>query len=132
MTTLFTESRQECPICYLDFEEGEEVSVCPCHNTHVYHKYCLDEVVDYNNEKGKDNTCAICRSKFKPENVVTLKYGGTKPDAENATITETQMIDKANMADKTQEMLRPGDSSAITPDIANENIKVHAPIDEEE
>jgi hypothetical protein len=33
---------EQCPICLLDFEEGDDLRVLPCEGGHVYHKACID------------------------------------------------------------------------------------------
>jgi hypothetical protein len=33
---------EQCPICLLDFETGDDLRVLPCEIGHVYHKACID------------------------------------------------------------------------------------------
>ena len=33
---------EQCPICLLDFEDGEDLRVLPCEKEHVYHQTCID------------------------------------------------------------------------------------------
>lgn len=35
-------SDDQCPICLLDFETGDDLRVLPCEIGHVYHKACID------------------------------------------------------------------------------------------
>jgi hypothetical protein len=41
----------QCPICLLDFEEGDDIRVLPCEREHSYHQACIDP------------WCVICRTK---------------------------------------------------------------------
>ena len=34
--------QDQCPICLLDFEEGDDLRVLPCEREHVYHQGCID------------------------------------------------------------------------------------------
>lgn len=43
----------ECPICLVDYEDNDEVTVLPCY--HTGHKACLDTWLKIN------KTCAVCR-----------------------------------------------------------------------
>lgn len=36
------EEEEVCPICLLEFEEGDEVRVLPCQLAHSFHKECID------------------------------------------------------------------------------------------
>jgi hypothetical protein len=35
-------TQDQCPICLLEFEEGEDLRVLPCEREHVYHQGCID------------------------------------------------------------------------------------------
>lgn len=35
-------TQDQCPICLVDFEEGDDLRVLPCEKEHVYHKACID------------------------------------------------------------------------------------------
>jgi hypothetical protein len=35
-------SQDQCPICLIDFEEGDDLRVLPCEREHVYHQGCID------------------------------------------------------------------------------------------
>ena len=34
--------QDQCPICLIDFEEGDDLRVLPCEREHVYHQTCID------------------------------------------------------------------------------------------
>ncbi len=36
------EEEETCPICLLDFEDGDDVRVLPCQQAHSYHQACID------------------------------------------------------------------------------------------
>lgn len=47
---------ESCPICYIDYEEGNEMKVLSCQ--HGYHTSCLQ------NWLKKNATCPICKSQI--------------------------------------------------------------------
>ena len=48
--------RETCPICIVDFEEGEDVRVLPCEGKHVFHQACVDPWL-----LELSSSCPICR-----------------------------------------------------------------------
>lgn len=47
---------EQCPICLLDFEDGEDLRVLPCEKEHVYHQTCIDPwLLDVS------SSCPLCR-----------------------------------------------------------------------
>ncbi|KZV81895.1 hypothetical protein EXIGLDRAFT_360558 [Exidia glandulosa HHB12029] len=51
--------RAACPICILDFEEGEDVRVLPCKGHHMFHRECVDPwLLD------SSGSCPLCREDF--------------------------------------------------------------------
>ena len=48
--------RETCPICIVDFEEGDDVRVLPCPGHHRFHKDCVDPWL-----LELSTSCPICR-----------------------------------------------------------------------
>jgi len=46
----------QCPICLLDFEEGDDLRLLPCEKEHVYHKACIDPWL-----LQVSGSCPLCR-----------------------------------------------------------------------
>ncbi|KAJ1304717.1 hypothetical protein OPQ81_005855 [Rhizoctonia solani] len=50
---------ETCPICILDFEEGDDVRVLPCEGRHKFHKDCVDQWL-----LELSSSCPLCREDF--------------------------------------------------------------------
>ena len=48
--------RETCPICIVDFEEGDDLRVLPCEGKHVFHQTCVDPWL-----LELSSSCPICR-----------------------------------------------------------------------
>ena len=48
--------RDTCPICILDFEEGDDLRILPCEGKHVFHQECVDPWL-----LELSSSCPICR-----------------------------------------------------------------------
>ncbi len=48
--------RETCPICIVDFEEGDDLRVLPCDGSHRFHKDCVDPWL-----LELSGSCPICR-----------------------------------------------------------------------
>jgi len=48
--------RETCPICIVDFEDGDDVRVLPCEGKHVFHQACVDPWL-----LELSSSCPICR-----------------------------------------------------------------------
>src|SRR6266404_4373064 len=48
--------RDTCPICIVDFEDGDDVRVLPCEGKHVFHQACVDPWL-----LELSSSCPICR-----------------------------------------------------------------------
>jgi hypothetical protein len=48
--------RETCPICIVDFEDGDDVRVLPCEGQHVFHQACVDPWL-----LELSSSCPICR-----------------------------------------------------------------------
>ncbi|WVQ68112.1 uncharacterized protein L199_006318 [Kwoniella botswanensis] len=55
-----TESQgQQCPICLVDFEPGDDLRVLPCEREHAYHQSCIDPWL-----LQVSSSCPLCRKDF--------------------------------------------------------------------
>ncbi|KZT28992.1 hypothetical protein NEOLEDRAFT_1154075 [Neolentinus lepideus HHB14362 ss-1] len=50
---------ETCPICILDFEEGDDLRVLPCEGKHRFHQQCVDPWL-----LELSSSCPICRQDF--------------------------------------------------------------------
>jgi hypothetical protein len=48
--------RQTCPICIVDFEDGDDIRVLPCDGKHCFHQQCVDPWL-----LKLSSSCPICR-----------------------------------------------------------------------
>lgn len=48
--------RETCPICIVDFEEGDELRVLPCEGKHRFHQTCVDPWL-----LELSSSCPLCR-----------------------------------------------------------------------
>ena len=48
--------REMCPICIVDFEDGDDLRVLPCEGKHVFHQACVDPWL-----LELSSSCPICR-----------------------------------------------------------------------
>ncbi|KJA19899.1 hypothetical protein HYPSUDRAFT_143064 [Hypholoma sublateritium FD-334 SS-4] len=67
--------RETCPICIVDFEEGDDIRVLPCEGKHCFHQQCVDPWL-----LKLSSSCPICRHDFLAlENMLS----GHNPDEED-------------------------------------------------
>nr|XP_019011436.1 uncharacterized protein I206_03536 [Kwoniella pini CBS 10737]OCF50217.1 hypothetical protein I206_03536 [Kwoniella pini CBS 10737] len=50
---------QQCPICLVDFEPGDDLRVLPCEREHAYHQSCIDPWL-----LEVSSSCPLCRKDF--------------------------------------------------------------------
>ncbi|OSX66170.1 hypothetical protein POSPLADRAFT_1031290 [Postia placenta MAD-698-R-SB12] len=50
---------ETCPICILDFEEGDDLRILPCEGHHRFHRDCVDQWL-----LELSSSCPICRQDF--------------------------------------------------------------------
>ncbi|KAF5322555.1 hypothetical protein D9619_001774 [Psilocybe cf. subviscida] len=58
-TALDSIGRDTCPICIVDFEEGDDIRVLPCEGKHCFHQACVDPWL-----LKLSSSCPICRHDF--------------------------------------------------------------------
>jgi len=51
--------RETCPICIVDFEEGDDLRILPCDGSHCFHQSCVDPWL-----LELSTACPICRHDF--------------------------------------------------------------------
>ncbi|KAL0576655.1 hypothetical protein V5O48_005315 [Marasmius crinis-equi] len=51
--------RETCPICILDFEEGDDLRILPCEGKHRFHQQCVDPWL-----LELSSSCPLCRHDF--------------------------------------------------------------------
>ncbi|KAI9442778.1 hypothetical protein BJY52DRAFT_1194756 [Lactarius psammicola] len=61
--------RETCPICIVDFDDGDDVRVLPCEGKHVFHQACVDPWL-----LELSSSCPICRHDFQA--LETMLAGG--------------------------------------------------------
>ncbi|KAF9784331.1 hypothetical protein BJ322DRAFT_1007070 [Thelephora terrestris] len=54
-----TIGRETCPICIVDFEEGDDLRVLPCEGKHRFHQACVDPWL-----LELSSSCPLCREDF--------------------------------------------------------------------
>ena len=47
---------KECIICFVQYEEGDELITLPCDNRHIFHEKCIETWLKSN------NTCPLCKT----------------------------------------------------------------------
>ncbi|WWC90745.1 uncharacterized protein L201_005682 [Kwoniella dendrophila CBS 6074] len=50
---------QQCPICLVDFEPGDDLRILPCEREHAYHQTCIDPWL-----LEVSSSCPLCRKDF--------------------------------------------------------------------
>ncbi|KAJ7462333.1 hypothetical protein B0H11DRAFT_2055252 [Mycena galericulata] len=67
--------RETCPICIVDFEEGDDLRILPCDGAHCFHQSCVDPWL-----LELSTACPICRQDFIAlENMIS--GGSEDPDS---------------------------------------------------
>ncbi|CCM05369.1 uncharacterized protein FIBRA_07584 [Fibroporia radiculosa] len=64
--------RETCPICIVDFEEGDDLRVLPCEGHHRFHCECVDQWL-----LELSSSCPICRQDFQA--LETMMAGNSDP-----------------------------------------------------
>ena len=59
-----------CSICSIEFAPGDKVLVLPCHETHMLHIECYEELSKFAREKRQPLTCPICRKEVEEDKIV--------------------------------------------------------------
>lgn len=70
-------SSESCPICLLDFEDGDDVRVLPCQLSHAYHVSCIDPWL-----LEVSPSCPLCRKDFS----ATSNAATTENNSNTATL----------------------------------------------
>ncbi|KAF8235994.1 hypothetical protein L208DRAFT_1253916 [Tricholoma matsutake] len=67
--------RETCPICIVDFEEGDDLRVLPCKGEHRFHQACVDPWL-----LELSSSCPICREDFHALQKLLSKSDGHAQD----------------------------------------------------
>ena len=65
--------KSQCPICILDFEDGDNVAKLACHEKHMLHSDCYTSMEKAFSSKNKDVLCPLCRKPIRKEEVELKK-----------------------------------------------------------
>ncbi|KAI0744233.1 hypothetical protein C8Q80DRAFT_1106453 [Daedaleopsis nitida] len=65
--------RETCPICIVDFEEGDDLRVLPCEGHHRFHQECVDQWL-----LELSSSCPLCRQDFQA--LQTMMSAGEEGD----------------------------------------------------
>jgi hypothetical protein len=55
-----------CPICTVEFDLDENLTLLACHPSHVLHDDCYEQYTKFNESKSKKSLCPTCRAEIKP------------------------------------------------------------------
>ncbi|KAH9916935.1 hypothetical protein B0H21DRAFT_770407 [Amylocystis lapponica] len=64
--------RETCPICIVDFAEGDDLRVLPCEGHHRFHQECVDQWL-----LELSSSCPICRQDFQALETMMAASGDT-------------------------------------------------------
>ncbi|KZT72240.1 hypothetical protein DAEQUDRAFT_763345 [Daedalea quercina L-15889] len=67
---------ETCPICIVDFEEGDDLRVLPCEGKHRFHRDCVDQWL-----LELSSSCPICRQDFQA--LETMMMAGDVEDGDH-------------------------------------------------
>lgn len=70
--------REICPICIVDFEEGDDIRVLPCEGNHCFHQTCVDPWL-----LKLSSSCPICRHDFLALENMLSGHTDSDDEAEN-------------------------------------------------
>ncbi|KAG6873435.1 hypothetical protein C0995_015524 [Termitomyces sp. Mi166 len=71
--------RETCPICIMDFEEGDDLRLLPCEGKHCFHQTCVDPWL-----LELSSSCPICREDFLAlENILSGESARDNPGDED-------------------------------------------------
>ncbi|KAF9241600.1 hypothetical protein BU15DRAFT_44671 [Melanogaster broomeanus] len=66
--------REVCPICIVDFEEGDDLRVLPCEGKHRFHQTCVDPWL-----LELSGSCPLCRQDFRALETIISGESGDNP-----------------------------------------------------
>ncbi|KAJ2918584.1 hypothetical protein MD484_g1857, partial [Candolleomyces efflorescens] len=84
--------RETCPICIVDFEEGDDVRVLPCEGKHCFHQSCVDPWL-----LELSSSCPICRHDFFAlENILSGRTEDGHDEGEDPDHSQPHENDNSN------------------------------------
>lgn len=66
------ETEELCPICLLDFEDGDDLRVLPCEGSHQFHAVCIDQWL-----LEISSSCPLCRKGLLTATIELPTYSNT-------------------------------------------------------
>lgn len=74
-----------CPICIVDFAEGDDLRVLPCEGQHRFHQSCVDPWL-----LELSSSCPICRQDFQA--LETILSGGSEDDHNRTSYLQSPAV----------------------------------------
>lgn len=91
--------RETCPICIVDFEEGDDLRILPCEGKHRFHQTCVDPWL-----LELSGSCPICRQDFHA--LETIISGDRHSDQPGASQRSSQAFSPGGVQNRFSRYLR--------------------------
>ncbi|WWC63254.1 uncharacterized protein I303_105854 [Kwoniella dejecticola CBS 10117] len=85
---------QQCPICLVDFEPGDDLRVLPCEREHAYHQSCIDPWL-----LEVSSSCPLCRKDFNAPSTSVLSNSQNSNESQSPSPqSSTYPVDQQTQA----------------------------------